>query len=140
MQVARCSPYQGKRSGPRNHLDSWIASSRQEVRILDLDFISHGCQTCLDLKFWIQSVWSSTRSGWAWAPANHEDHSQHEEAWHGQPGSLPTSPGGKPAISIQRIVIVCGAGGFLDGYDLLMMSAALLLLVPRFGPSSGQTG
>jgi putative MFS transporter len=50
------------------------------------------------------------------------------------------SPGGKPAISIQRIVIVCGAGGFLDGYDLLMMSAALLLLVPRFGLSSGQTG
>lgn len=49
-------------------------------------------------------------------------------------------PGGRGAISVQRIVIVCGAGGFLDGYDLLMMSAALLLLVPRFGLSSGETG
>jgi putative MFS transporter len=40
----------------------------------------------------------------------------------------------------RRTIILCAAGGFLDGYDLLIMGAALLLLVPEFHLTSGQTG
>jgi MFS transporter, putative metabolite transport protein len=35
-------------------------------------------------------------------------------------------------MGLKRIVGLCAAGGFLDGYDLLIMSAALLLIVPQF--------
>ncbi len=43
-------------------------------------------------------------------------------------------------MSLPRIIVLCAAGGFLDGYDLLIMGAALLLLVPEFHLSSAGTG
>jgi putative MFS transporter len=43
-------------------------------------------------------------------------------------------------MSLQRTILLCAAGGFLDGYDLLIMGAALLLLVPEFHLTPGQTG
>ena len=43
-------------------------------------------------------------------------------------------------VSFRRAVILCAAGGFLDGYDLLIMGAALLQIVPAFGLSPAQTG
>jgi MFS transporter, putative metabolite transport protein len=47
----------------------------------------------------------------------------------------------KPAqMSLARIVALCTAGGFLDGYDLLIMSAALLLIIPQFHLVGGQVG
>ena len=33
---------------------------------------------------------------------------------------------------LRRAILFCSAGGFLDGYDLLIMGAALLQLVPQF--------
>ena len=47
---------------------------------------------------------------------------------------------GAPAMSAFRINALCAAGGFLDGYDLLIMGAALLLLVPEFHLSAHETG
>ncbi len=46
----------------------------------------------------------------------------------------------KRPITLRKIVGLCTAGGFLDGYSLLIMSAALLLLVPRFKMTSGTEG
>ena len=43
-------------------------------------------------------------------------------------------------VSFRRAVILCSAGGFLDGYDLLIMGAALLQIVPAFALSPAQTG
>ena len=43
-------------------------------------------------------------------------------------------------MSLRRTILLCTAGGFIDGYDLLIMGAALLLLVPQFRLTSGQTG
>lgn len=40
----------------------------------------------------------------------------------------------------RRIILLCAAGGFLDGYDLLIMGAALLLIVPEFQLTSVETG
>lgn len=45
-----------------------------------------------------------------------------------------------PSIGLKRITLLCAAGGFLDGYDLLIMGAALLLLVPAFGLSGSEVG
>lgn len=42
--------------------------------------------------------------------------------------------------TLGRIVALCAAGSFLDGYDLLIMGAALLLLVPEFHLTSFDTG
>jgi putative MFS transporter len=44
------------------------------------------------------------------------------------------------AMSRRRTILLCAAGGFLDGYDLLIMGSALLLLVPEFHLTPGQTG
>lgn len=41
---------------------------------------------------------------------------------------------------LRRVIILCAAGGFLDGYDLLIMGAALLLIVPEFRLTTTQTG
>lgn len=46
----------------------------------------------------------------------------------------------KSGPSLSRIVTLTAAGAFLDGYDLLIMSAALLLLVPHFHLNAVQTG
>ena len=46
----------------------------------------------------------------------------------------------RASMSLQRTILLCAAGGFLDGYDLLIMGAALLLLVPEFHLTPGQTG
>lgn len=43
-------------------------------------------------------------------------------------------------LSLRRIVALCCAGGLLDGFDLLIMGAALLALVPHYGLSGSQTG
>lgn len=43
-------------------------------------------------------------------------------------------------MGLPRIIALCAAGGFLDGYDLLIMGAALLLIVPAFHLTPGQTG
>ncbi len=43
-------------------------------------------------------------------------------------------------MSLRRTIALCAAGGFLDGYDLLIMGAALLLLVPEFHLTPGETG
>lgn len=50
-----------------------------------------------------------------------------------------TVPAGK-TVSLRKITALCTAGGFLDGYSLLMMSAALLLLVPEFKLTPAVTG
>lgn len=50
-----------------------------------------------------------------------------------------TSPT-KSGPSLSRIVILTAAGAFLDGYDLLIMGAALLLLVPHFHLGGAETG
>jgi len=50
------------------------------------------------------------------------------------------STAGKAAMGLPKIVFLCAAGGFLDGYDLLIMGAALLLIVPEFQLSTAQTG
>jgi putative MFS transporter len=42
--------------------------------------------------------------------------------------------------AIRGIAVMSAAGAFLDGYDLLIINAALLLLVPAFGLSGAQTG
>ncbi len=42
--------------------------------------------------------------------------------------------------SLRQAVILCSAGGFLDGYDLLIMGAALLQLVPEFHLAPGAVG
>jgi putative MFS transporter len=44
------------------------------------------------------------------------------------------------ALSVKKIAALCCAGGFLDGYDLLIMGSALLLLVPEFGLDGATTG
>lgn len=49
-------------------------------------------------------------------------------------GSVPRKTN-KP-IKLPKIVAVCTGGGFLDGYSLMIMNAALLLLVPQFHMSS----
>ncbi len=54
-------------------------------------------------------------------------------------GSTARSPDSRP-ITLRKIVALCTAGGFLDGYSLLIMSAALLLLVPQFKMSPATTG
>jgi putative MFS transporter len=46
----------------------------------------------------------------------------------------------RAGMRLQRCIFLCAAGGFLDGYDLLIMGAALLLLVPEFHLTPGQTG
>ncbi len=43
-------------------------------------------------------------------------------------------------MSLRKTVFLCASGGFLDGYDLLIMGAALLLLVPEFHLTTAQTG
>lgn len=43
-------------------------------------------------------------------------------------------------ITLRKIVALCTAGGFLDGYSLLIMSAALWLLIPQFKLTPGLTG
>lgn len=45
-----------------------------------------------------------------------------------------------PGADLRRVVILCSAGGFLDGYDLLIMGAALLQVVPEFALAPGQVG
>ena len=45
-----------------------------------------------------------------------------------------------PQLSVRRIAGLCCAGGFLDGFDLLIMGAALLALVPHYDLNSAQTG
>lgn len=45
-----------------------------------------------------------------------------------------------PTIALKKVIALCTAGGFLDGYSLLIMSAALLLIVPQFHLSSTATG
>lgn len=54
----------------------------------------------------------------------------------------PGMPGqaGATAMGLPKIVFLCAAGGFLDGYDLLIMGAALLLIVPEFQLTTAQTG
>ncbi|MCF8563823.1 sugar porter family MFS transporter [Alicyclobacillus tolerans] len=44
------------------------------------------------------------------------------------------------SITLRKIVALCTAGGFLDGYSLLIMSAALLLLIPRFKMAQSTVG
>lgn len=51
-----------------------------------------------------------------------------------------TAPPGPEARGIRGIAFISGAGAFLDGYDLLIINAALLLLVPAFHLSGSQTG
>jgi putative MFS transporter len=41
---------------------------------------------------------------------------------------------------LRRAIFLCSAGGFLDGYDLLIMGAALLQLVPEFRLQPAQIG
>lgn len=54
------------------------------------------------------------------------------------PARPPASP---PApIALRRVIALCTAGGFLDGYSLLIMTAALLLIIPHFHLSSSTTG
>jgi putative MFS transporter len=53
------------------------------------------------------------------------------------PSVLPQT---QEAVGLPRIILLCAAGGFLDGYDLLIMGAALLLIVPEFHLTSAQTG
>ena len=43
-------------------------------------------------------------------------------------------------VLLGRAVLLCSAGGFLDGYDLLIMGAALLQLVPEFHLRPAQVG
>ena len=45
-----------------------------------------------------------------------------------------------PPMTLRRTVALCAAGGFLDGYDLLIIGSALLLLVPQFNMSGAETG
>jgi putative MFS transporter len=44
------------------------------------------------------------------------------------------------ALSVKKIAALCCAGGFLDGYDLLIMGSALLLLIPEFELDGATTG
>ena len=53
----------------------------------------------------------------------------------GRSSARPTAEPGLP-----KIIALCAAGGFLDGYDLLVMGAALLVLVPEFHLTTAQTG
>jgi len=43
-------------------------------------------------------------------------------------------------LSVRRIIALCCAGGLLDGFDLLIMGAALLALVPHYHLSGVETG
>lgn len=43
-------------------------------------------------------------------------------------------------LTLRKIVILTTAGGFLDGYSIIMMSAALLLLIPAFKMTAATTG
>src|SRR5579875_2408307 len=51
-----------------------------------------------------------------------------------------TAPSGPGTSGLRGIAVISGAGAFLDGYDLLIINAALLLLVPAFHLSGSQTG
>lgn len=42
--------------------------------------------------------------------------------------------------TLRKQVLLSAAGAFLDGYDLLIINAALLALVPAFGLTGAQTG
>lgn len=53
------------------------------------------------------------------------------------PAPTPSSPA---PLTLRKIVTLCTVGGFLDGYTLLMMSAALLLLIPEFAMSPRVVG
>lgn len=53
---------------------------------------------------------------------------------------MSTAKSHTPQISLRRIITLACAGGFLDGFDLLIMGAALLALVPHYDLSGTQTG
>ncbi|MGH3447108.1 MAG: MFS transporter [Nocardioidaceae bacterium] len=55
--------------------------------------------------------------------------------------SSPTrTPPHKVKWTLRRATVLCAAGGFLDGYDLLIMGGALLVMVPEFHLTGAQTG
>ncbi|MDA8050883.1 MAG: MFS transporter [Rhodospirillales bacterium] len=54
--------------------------------------------------------------------------------------AVPESAGAAAEPGLARIIVLCAAGGFLDGYDLLIMGAALLLLVPDFHLKGAEIG
>lgn len=56
----------------------------------------------------------------------------------GSSTSIGSAP--KPAFSLRRVTLLVGAGAFLDGFDLLIVNAALLSIIPAFGLTSGQVG
>jgi len=45
-----------------------------------------------------------------------------------------------PIAGLKGVALICAAGAFLDGYDLLIINAALLLLVPYFHLTGHETG
>lgn len=55
-------------------------------------------------------------------------------------GSAPPLDTNAHVLNTKTIPFICAAGAFLDGYDLLIINAALLLLVPAFHLTGHQTG
>lgn len=52
----------------------------------------------------------------------------------------PPKPPDTGGLSLRRISFLAGAGSFLDGFDLLIINAALLSIVPDFDLSDRETG